>query len=273
MYTWSHSVVVITVDFDSTNTGSNPVGTLFLFFHAMIHSAVILCSFRLDCRNFHCWNYRHFLLEINRKRALEESEEAEQLMRQKQDEINLETSKKLVEKDFSNYSAWHQRSLVEKIRTAAELRDYDFMQTELKWLMNGLYTEPEDQSLWLYHSWFVDTFCRCAHGQLMGHAVYAPPGENAVVRLIFSKPVTVDVHNSAVAIGSGSVDGSWKPLIFQDRVVKEVWCFHPEGSPLQAGDQLDLSVKFLSNAQADIEYLVTVPDGTRQIKSEMLRPR
>lgn len=66
-------------------------------------------------------------------------------------------SKKLIEVNFSNYSAWHHRSisLLKFLQT-----DSDFFQKtlneEFETLKSAFYTDPNDQSAWFYHRWLVD---------------------------------------------------------------------------------------------------------------------
>ena len=88
----------------------------------------ILTILRLDSRNFHCWAYRQFLeTELGMKFDL------------------AQLSLQLIESDFSCYSAWH-------IRKRVDIVDIHSEQT-LIW--NALFTEPNDQSVWQYHDWFV----------------------------------------------------------------------------------------------------------------------
>lgn len=62
----------------------------------------------------------------------------------------------LIEENFSNYSAWHHRSIflpkafghqIEELR--AQIAE------EFEKVKAAFYTEPEDQSAWFYHRWLV----------------------------------------------------------------------------------------------------------------------
>ena len=109
----------------------------------------------MDARNFHCWNYRRAVAE--RAKATPQSE------------FEFTTTK--INENFSNYSAWHYRTvLIPRIYSHAWLeatdaspaeRDqrrhaYDeFIDAEFQLVKGAFYTEPEDQSAWLYHRWLL----------------------------------------------------------------------------------------------------------------------
>ncbi|PWN38869.1 protein prenylyltransferase [Ceraceosorus guamensis] len=97
---------------------------------------------QMDGRNFHGWNYPYAALHLDL--AAQE----------------LAYTLRHVEKDFSNFSAWHHRGIilcgywkakgwdVDRIRSA---RDEEF---EL--IKQAMYTDPSDESIWNYHSWLID---------------------------------------------------------------------------------------------------------------------
>jgi geranylgeranyl transferase type-2 subunit alpha len=92
----------------------------------------------LDSRNFHAWSYRNFLC----------------------DTFNLELddmsySTKLIETDFSNYSAWFLR--MKQATRASHTNEMD-PTTELELVWNAIFTEPNDQSAWQYHDWLLSRF-------------------------------------------------------------------------------------------------------------------
>lgn len=65
-----------------------------------------------------------------------------------------------IESNFSNFSAWHWRSkLFPEIWAAQQLTKTQIAQArdqELELLRQAMYTDPADQSVWLYHTWLVD---------------------------------------------------------------------------------------------------------------------
>ncbi|KAF4670240.1 hypothetical protein FOZ61_001258 [Perkinsus olseni] len=85
-----------------------------------------------DGRNFHVWNYRAFLLSHPAYKG-------------DKTKLDRETSQRLIDQNFSNYSAWHLRST---------LKDLD-VHEELELVRQAYYTEPNDQSVWQYHNWLT----------------------------------------------------------------------------------------------------------------------
>lgn len=124
-----------------------------------------------DSRNFHCWSYWRLLVDLMGLSA--EDQEAYVLGR--------------IEDNFSNYSAWHERTRVlqhlnmeRPTLSLAELLAADskhccssesssgftgtaevqplpshVLQQEYELVKNAFYTEPHDQSSWLYLRWLV----------------------------------------------------------------------------------------------------------------------
>jgi len=90
----------------------------------------------LDDRNFHCWAYRRFIVE--------------HLGRSVDDELAYTLSK--IQNNFSNYSAWHYRS-AHLSNDAA--KNKETLDKEFELASSAFYTEPEDQSAWMYHRWLT----------------------------------------------------------------------------------------------------------------------
>eukprot|EP01101_Sappina_pedata_P008562 TRINITY_DN4772_c0_g1_i1.p1 TRINITY_DN4772_c0_g1~~TRINITY_DN4772_c0_g1_i1.p1 ORF type:complete len:313 (-),score=105.84 TRINITY_DN4772_c0_g1_i1:43-981(-) len=88
-----------------------------------------------DSRNFHCWNYRRFIVTQGKVAA--------------KSEFEFTTNK--IEQNFSNYSAWHQRSSLFPV-VHPEMLQIDIDQ-EFEFVSQALFTEPADQSAWFYHRW------------------------------------------------------------------------------------------------------------------------
>jgi geranylgeranyl transferase type-2 subunit alpha len=111
-----------------------------------------------DARNFHCWNYRRWAAGA----AGQGGQEAE-----------LAYSLRRIREDFSNYSAWHARSLA--VGRALESGGEDseaLIAGEWELLFNGLYTNPQDQSLWMYVFWLLPRTASSAQlSQLGAHCL------------------------------------------------------------------------------------------------------
>ncbi|TPX64857.1 hypothetical protein SpCBS45565_g05600 [Spizellomyces sp. 'palustris'] len=93
----------------------------------------------LDARNFHGWNYRRYVVGRSNKRT-------------PQEEFDFTTTK--INQNFSNYSAWHHRS---KFLPQAYMGEdlAKVIDDEFELVRNAIYTEPADQSAWLYQRWLL----------------------------------------------------------------------------------------------------------------------
>lgn len=129
---------------------------------------------QMDARNFHGWNYRRFILEqlavpktIHVEGttvfpgSLTSSSLPEPLKRHQlalaERELQYTLSK--IEANFSNFSAWHHRSLLlNPIWTARCLEDAQKKKErdeEFELIRQAMFVDPEDQSVWTYHSWLI----------------------------------------------------------------------------------------------------------------------
>ncbi|OSX65161.1 hypothetical protein POSPLADRAFT_1053934 [Postia placenta MAD-698-R-SB12] len=96
-----------------------------------------------DARNFHAWNYRRYVLAST------------PVQRAEQAELTYTTRK--IEANFSNFSAWHQRSKVlTSLWDSGKLDIKKSKEDEYELVKNAMYTDPGDQSVWIYHRWLVE---------------------------------------------------------------------------------------------------------------------
>ena len=106
----------------------------------------------------HAWNYRRYVLA------------SMPVARDEKSELAYTTRK--IEGNISNFSAWHQRSKVisslldgEQLSKEAFLEEGELVKETLEWsemrgsefelVRNAMYTDPNDQSVWMYHRWLV----------------------------------------------------------------------------------------------------------------------
>ncbi|KAI0035755.1 rab-protein geranylgeranyltransferase [Vararia minispora EC-137] len=95
-----------------------------------------------DPRNFHAWDYRRYVLS---SMPIQRPETAE-----------LAYTTKKIESDFSNFSAWHQRTKVlPRLWESGKLDKAQSLQQEFVLVQNAMWADPDDQSVWLYHRWLI----------------------------------------------------------------------------------------------------------------------
>ena len=95
-----------------------------------------------DQRNFHCWNYRRHLVNMA---GVSHSAE-------------FEYSTAKISENFSNYSAFHHRSvfiksLISDVNTQEV--NHSIFEEEFSIIENAIFTEPDDQSAWWYYHFLL----------------------------------------------------------------------------------------------------------------------
>ncbi|KAJ7090253.1 rab-protein geranylgeranyltransferase [Mycena belliarum] len=95
-----------------------------------------------DARNFHAWSYRRYILA---GMPVAKPETAE-----------LAYTTRKIESNFSNFSAWHQRTKILSSLWGSGRLDYSkSKEEEFELVRNAMYTDPNDQSVWMYHRWLI----------------------------------------------------------------------------------------------------------------------
>ncbi|KAJ7470311.1 rab-protein geranylgeranyltransferase [Mycena latifolia] len=95
-----------------------------------------------DARNFHAWTYRRYVLA------------GMPVARPETAELAYTTRK--IESNFSNFSAWHQRTkLLSSLWGSGKLDYSKSKEEEFDLVRNAMYTDPDDQSVWIYHRWLM----------------------------------------------------------------------------------------------------------------------
>ncbi|KAG0051573.1 hypothetical protein BGZ83_003546 [Gryganskiella cystojenkinii] len=106
----------------------------------------------MDARNFHGWSYRRYII---RQLDLIDKEATDKVLDRAQTEFDFTTNK--IHQNFSNYSAWHNRStLLGKLADVMTEEEREtIVDNEFDLVKNAIYTDPEDQSAWLYDLWLI----------------------------------------------------------------------------------------------------------------------
>jgi geranylgeranyl transferase type-2 subunit alpha len=108
---------------------------------ANVEKELRLCDALLnqDERNFHCWNYRRLV--------------ARHAQRTPEEELSFTMQK--IEQNFSNYSAFQQRSLL-----LQQPLTLDCILNEVEMVKQAVFTEPDDQSNWFYYRWLIQSMLK-----------------------------------------------------------------------------------------------------------------
>ena len=130
-----------TASTESIPSTSSPVTTVF-----NPQNEILLCNKLLDLdeRNFHCWSYRRWFTETYAITI----------------DVELQFTLDRIQKNFSNYSAWHQRSYLLQKKYIHTLIPLSILTEELELLRQAMFTEPDDQSPWFYHRWIIYDVCK-----------------------------------------------------------------------------------------------------------------
>ncbi|KAF0456294.1 rab geranylgeranyltransferase alpha subunit [Gigaspora margarita] len=176
----------------------------------------------MDARNFHGWNYRRYV--ISKLSCIDSN-----ALNLSKTEFDFTTAK--INQNFSNYSAWHQRSkLLPKLVEDEQLGDQGkkpLIDQEFELVKSAFYTDPDDQSAWLYHWWLIGREIR--HISILG-AYY--DSQNYQIILAFDDeigmltPFQVAYKNDTSQLNI--VEGHWRSVSGSsdvDRMHGSVWIF------------------------------------------------
>ncbi|TPP53763.1 Protein prenyltransferase alpha subunit repeat family protein [Leishmania donovani] len=126
---------------------------------------------QMDERNFHAWNYRRWVLaqELRATQLAEAHRPAHSPFASAEDATRPSTSSTpssaffsaeetaelaytthKIKSNFSNYSAWHQRSLAIKSAQAWQAALLAQLREDIEFLKQAVYCDPNDQSAWFY---------------------------------------------------------------------------------------------------------------------------
>ncbi|KAF8820043.1 hypothetical protein IE077_003644, partial [Cardiosporidium cionae] len=173
-----------------------------------------LCSMflKVDARNFHCWQHRSFICAMMKTLSKTHVPSASCESPGKEtdasvEEVNQLFSQSLIHSNFSNYSAWYLRSTL-----PTESVD---VSSERLWLREGLFTEPEDQSLWKYYQWLL--FTRGCETPRLLKCVAA--SSLRTVYFFFLEAYSLLSSSSFATFYDGlhtfDIQGTWEPIVSQ----------------------------------------------------------
>ncbi|CAI4044799.1 hypothetical protein SUVZ_10G1660 [Saccharomyces uvarum] len=115
--------------------------------------AVVNKLLELDARNYHGWHYRRIVVG-----------NIEKITHSSLDKEEFEYTTAKINSNISNYSAWHQRvQIISRMFQKGEINNQkDYIQTEVSYIINAMFTDAEDQSVWFYIKWFIknDIVCK-----------------------------------------------------------------------------------------------------------------
>lgn len=160
------------------------------------HEELRLCNLFLeyDERNFHCWDYRRFVV----KNSIIAPE----------DEFQFTTKK--ISENFSNYSAWHNRSkllpLINPDPNQPDRVAEDTLLKEFELAQNAFFTDPNDQSAWFYQRWLLGRKPQAP--RLLSLSLLRSP---STVIASFSLPVNIALCNS-FTMNNETKDIQWKSI-------------------------------------------------------------
>ncbi|KAF6026118.1 RABGGTA [Bugula neritina] len=156
-----------------------------------------------DERNFHCWDYRRFIIKQSNVKP--------------EDELKFTFEK--IASNFSNYSSWHYRSKLLPQLFSAETNHSSGLQQstlleEMELVQNAFFTDPNDQSAWFYHRWLLGRVENSLELLNIDELL-----DKSLMVLTFSMPVKVIETTS-----SSSVDLPFNWFSPSNERFSPVWC-------------------------------------------------
>jgi geranylgeranyl transferase type-2 subunit alpha len=188
-------------------------------FEVNINHEIELCNRFLvtDQRNFHCWNYRRYL--IDNFSSSSSSSSSPSPSPSIVSEYQYTTNK--LSENFSNYSAYHHRSIYLPLHlatatttttpspasppTPACLTDLlEILEMEFQLIENAIFTEPDDQSAWWY-----DIFLMQYLSYLLHSTAPSPPSPPAAT----ATAATATAASSEMSLPVPTIPSTdWHPL-------------------------------------------------------------
>jgi len=111
-----------------------------------------------DERNFHCWNYRTWLLSAYideiKSREIEKKEEVIAYIYHTEYERCFE----IIKKNFLNYSAWFYLSKLCHLVFPDSAYEYSLLEQKHHYdmLVSAVHTDPKCEGIWSIFEWVID---------------------------------------------------------------------------------------------------------------------
>uniref|UniRef100_A0ACD5XV16 Uncharacterized protein n=1 Tax=Avena sativa TaxID=4498 RepID=A0ACD5XV16_AVESA len=225
---------------------------------------------KVDARNFHGWNYRRFLAKFT---GVAEEDELKYTMVKICD-------------NFSNYSAWHNRSILLSNLLIQQSKGFESKQKifkeEFDLVTQALFTDPSDQSGWFYHLWLLAQTSSPENPQLIASwpcndaklslfpirknddlnmvsssssiCCYSLKDRIIPIVLYFDEPVK-GLNPSNVKLNSDLVIGKdiqWRPLSVTDSGYSNCWVTYLEITDKECSSSQQFSVELCITCSDDI---------------------
>lgn len=130
----------------------------------------------LDARNFHVWHYRRYVV------AEIEKATGKSLVNE---EFAFTTTK--INANFSNFSAWHNRAklIPRLLQENSDINPTEFYKKELDYIRQAIYTDPDDQSSWIYQEWLITKSTEIVKDQTIQEQIETVENEIQSIRELY----------------------------------------------------------------------------------------
>ncbi|XP_070574046.1 geranylgeranyl transferase type-2 subunit alpha-like [Ptychodera flava] len=204
-----------------------------------------------DERNFHCWDYRRFVVQRSKVAT--------------QDEVEFTNTK--ISSNFSNFSSWHYRSkLLPILYPDPEKRERvkeDILHKEYELVQNAFFTDPNDQSAWFYHRWLLG---RAEQPQDI-RCLYVNTKTQQIVISLTNAIHLKKVH-AKVIINNSEIQTSWWTPNKKDSFTT-VWICE---FPVQSLNKTANNSIIVSIEDSDVQRSCTLKEGEVECWSKDSRP-
>lgn len=121
---------------------------------SLLNKELSLCEtfLKADERNFHCWSYRRYIVDCLLRLWKIDNNVGPIWNSIHENEMSFSLIK--IQENFSNYSAYHHRSVYIQCMSDVSQKKKQ-IELELKIIENAMFTEPDDQSIWWYFQFIL----------------------------------------------------------------------------------------------------------------------